>query len=116
MGKAKSKLTYITEPPNGSAITYRGQGEEQPKTGEWVLALYCLLPVPSYCFWVENQCQGLRTGVREAVSPIHMLSLLYARPQVSVVAEGGRHRNSRSALSWEGGAADSAERPACRGA
>lgn len=72
-------------------------------------------PVHGYCFWVENQGQGLRTGVREAAPPVDMPRPLHARPQVSVAVEGGRHRNTAEALSPGRETVQDPERPACHG-
>lgn len=98
MGKARNKLIYTTEPLKGSAITYRGQGEEELKAGEWVPALPAFL-CTELLLLGRKPASGPRTDVREAVPLVDAPGPLHARPQVSMVVEGGRHRNTAKAIS-----------------
>lgn len=94
--KARDNPTYITEPPKGSVITYRGQGREGLKTGEWAPSLPCLPLHP------VTAAEGLRTG-GERGRPSHG----QAQPawcQAPGVRVGGgwqTQKPSRSGLSQE---------------
>ena len=108
--KARGNPTYTTEPPKGSVITYRGQGWEGLKTGEWAPSLPCLPLHP------VTAPEGLRMGGREAVPRMGRHSPLGARPQVSVLGEGGGHRSPAEAVSPRRGTLQgAAERPGCHG-